>query len=70
MRRLPPCKRDALPAELTAHASGMAAFRPFLKQRFAGRMERSGNARHQTVPRVPTYSRSGLSTPCAGEMVG
>jgi hypothetical protein len=52
------CKRDALPAELSAHAPEMAGFRLFLKLGFRPIWEQSGNARHRTVLRVPKYSRT------------
>ncbi len=37
-----PCKRDALPTELSAHPSGMAAFRPILKRVSAGSRNGAG----------------------------
>jgi hypothetical protein len=52
------CKRDALPAELTARTSEMAAFRPFLKDEIRALAERRGNERHIAAPQVPNYSRS------------
>src|SRR4051812_22830696 len=57
-RKSSECKRDALPTELTARVSEMAAFRPILKPRICALAEPSGNERHCAVQRVPNYSRS------------
>jgi hypothetical protein len=58
MLSAPRCKRDALPAELTALPSEMAGNPPFLKRSFSPVVERSGNKRHFAALKVPNYSRS------------
>jgi hypothetical protein len=48
--RKSPCKRDALPAELTALPHELAAFSAFLNPPFGRLAERGGNERKVAEP--------------------